>query len=175
MKLKIKVLKVNPSIITPEIIKKGDWVDLRCAETTKLKAPKALTLKRNKENDYRKVVFEYSIIPLGIAMELPKGFEAIVAPRSSIYTNFGIMCPNSIGVIDNSYSGNEDEWKFPAIALKETTIHEGERIAQFRIQLSQKASFIQKLKWLFSTGIEIKVVDNLNNNNRGGIGSTGKK
>ena len=74
-----------------------------------------------------------------------------------------------------SYNGDNDEWKFPAIAIRETTIEKGTRICQFRIQLSQKATFWQKLKWLFSSRVKLVEVDSLNNKSRGGFGSTGVK
>lgn len=156
MKLKIKIKTFGEQVL-PEVIDKGDWIDLRSNE---------------------EVLFEkgdYKLISLGVAMELPKGFEAIVVPRSSTPKNFGIMCANSFGVIDNSYSGDNDEWKFPAIAIRKTVLLMDERICQFRIQLSQKATFWQKLKWFFSNGIKIERVEKLNTINRGGIGSTGKK
>lgn len=162
----------------PTIIKKGEWIDLVAAETLRFKAPQAGTLKTRKvngeEEKYRNVSFDLQYIPLGIAMQLPNGFEAILAPRSSTPKGMGIMCANSFGVIDNSYSGNDDEWKFPAIAIRDTTITEGERFCQFRIQLSQKATVWQKIKWFFSNGIELVEVADLPNDNRGGFGSTGK-
>ncbi|MGN0145090.1 MAG: dUTP diphosphatase, partial [Clostridium sp.] len=139
--------------------------------------PQAGTLKKKQEQlqtlSYRNVTGEVTYLPLGIAMELPKGFEAIVLPRSSTPKKFGIVCANSMGVIDNSFCSDEDEWKFPAIAIRETTIEKGTRICQFRIQLSQKATFWQKLKWLFSSGVKLIQVDSLNNEARGGLGSTG--
>ena len=154
----------------PTIIKKGEWIDLVAAETLRFKAPQAGTLKTRKVNGEEDLQY----IPLGIAMKLPDGFEAILAPRSSTPKGMGIMCANSFGIIDNSYSGNEDEWKFPAIALRDTTITEGERFCQFRIQLSQKATLWQKIKWFFSNGIELVEVSDLPNESRGGFGSTGK-
>lgn len=157
MKLKIKVKTFGGQTL-PKIINKGEWIDLRANIDSS---------SHNKGDIF--------IIPLGVGMILPDGFEAIIAPRSSTPKNFGIMCANSFGVIDNSYSGNEDEWKFPAYVIEKKDIHTGDRICQFRIQLSQKATFWQKLKWLFSSGIEIEIVEKLNTINRGGIGSTGKK
>lgn len=154
MKIKIKVLTEG---CMPEIIEKGDWIDLKVAKNVKL------------ETNISKV----NLLPLGVAMKLPKGFEAIVASRSSTPSKLGIICANSLGIIDNSFMGNGDEWKFPAIAIKNTTIKKGTRICQFRIQLSQKATIWQKIKWLFSNKIELVEVDNLSDNNRGGIGSTG--
>lgn len=159
MKLKIKVKRYN-NVPLPKVIDNGDWVDLVSAEKLKI--------------DHKG---GYSMFSLGIAMQLPDGFEAILAPRSSTPKKFGIMVPNSFGIIDNSYCGNEDIWKMTAYCIRQggTTIEYGDRIAQFRIQLSQKATIWQKLKWLFSSGIEFVEVDNLNNPNRDGFGSTGHK
>lgn len=156
MKLKIKV-KIFGDQQFPEISEKGDYVDLRAAR------------------DYTLLVGQYKLLKLGVAMELPKGFEAHVIPRSSTFKNFGILMANSEGLIDWSYRGNNDEWGFPAYCVDERLIHKGDRICQFRIQLSQKATFWQKLKWFFSNGIELIKVDNLSTINRGGIGSTGKR
>ena len=108
-------------------------------------------------------------------MKLPEGYEAIIAPRSSSFKNYGIVQANSIGIIDNSYSGNSDEWMLPVISFKNITINKGDRVCQFRIQLSQKATIWQKIKWLLSSGIELEEVDDLNSNNRSGFGSTGIK
>lgn len=123
-------------------IKQGNWLDLRCAEDRELKAG------------------EFKLIPLGVAMQLPDGYEALVAPRSSTFKNYGILMANSLGIIDSSYCGETDEWKFPALAIKDTVIHKNDRIAQFRILFRQ-----QELK--------IKTVETLGNPNRGGFGSTG--
>ena len=156
MKLKIKV-KTFAGQVFPEIIDKGDWIDLKSNE------------------EYVADKEEYKLLKLGVAMKLPDGFEAIVAPRSSTFKTWGILLANSIGIIDNSYSGNNDEWRFPAWFTRKTIIHKGDRICQFRIQLSQKATVWQKIKWFLSNGIKIKRVEKLNAINRGGIGSTGKK
>jgi dUTP pyrophosphatase len=95
-------------------------------------------------------------------MELPKGIEANVVPRSSTYKNFGIIQTNSMAIIDPLYCGNDDMWYFPAIALKDTTINKNDRICQFRInKVMPKVKFIE--------------VNELENENRGGIGSTGKQ
>jgi dUTP pyrophosphatase len=171
MKLEIKVKNLK-DVILPEVIDKGEWIDLRTAEEVSLNAPTANILHRNKERSYRDVIFNTTTIPLGIAMKLPKGFEAILAPRSSTFSRYRIIQANNFGVIDNSYSGNNDEWLFPVIAFDETTILRGTRICQFRIQLSQKATFWQKIKWLLSSGIKIVEVDNLDTEDRGGFGST---
>lgn len=129
-----KIAKVN----------KGDLIDLRAAETVELKKG------------------EYRLIRLGVGMKLPEGYKANVYPRSSTYKNFGIILANSVGQIDNSYSGDEDEWRFPAIALRDTVIHKNDRICQFEIQKIQPE-------------IEFEEVEYLDENSRGGIGSTGIK
>ena len=121
----------------------GDWIDLRAAEDVRLKAG------------------EYARIPLGVAMELPKGYEALIAPRSSTFGKHGIMLANSIGIIDESYKGDDDEWNFLAYAVRDTIIIRGDRICQFRIIKHQPK-------------ICFEVVDRLGNKNRGGIGSTGR-
>lgn len=171
------LIKNLKNVKMPTVIKKGDWVDLVAAETVKLHAPQSGTLKsrinNGKEEKYRNVAFDLQYIPLGIAMKLPSGCEAIVAPRSSCPKGAGIICGNSFGIIDNTYCGNDDEWKFVAVALRDTTITEGERFCQFRIQLSQKATVWQKIKWLFTSGIKLKEVSALPSKvNRGGFGST---
>ena len=178
MKLKIKVFEITKGCM-PEIIEQGEWVDLKLAETTHLMPPQAGTLKKKQEQlqtlSYRNVTAEVTYLPLGVAMELPKGFEAHILSRSSTPKKLGIVEANSQGIVDYDYNAETDEWKFPAIAIRETTIEKGTRICQFRIQLSQKATFWQKLKWLFSNGIELVQVDGLNNEARSGFGSTGVK
>lgn len=179
MKLKIKVKRINKNIPLPEVIDKGDWIDLRAAETVTLNAPQANILKRHKvkgvEERHRDVEFDSRLIRLGVAVQLPKGFEAVALSRSSTYKNFGVILGNSEGVIDQPYCGDNDEWRFNAIAFRDTTINEGDRICQFRIQLSQKATMWQKIKWLLSSGVEIVEVDELGNPDREGIGITGIK
>ena len=123
---------------------KSDWIDLRSAEDVAMKAG------------------EFRLIPLGIAMELPAGYEAHVVPRSSTYKNFGIIQTNHMGVIDESYCGDHDQWFFPAYALRDTQIQKGDRICQFRIMEHQPV-------------IEFEEVDSLGHEDRGGIGSTGKR
>ena len=143
MKIKVKYLVED---LTPiEFIggKKSDWIDLRSAETVFIKKG------------------EYKMIGLGVAMELPDGYEAFVAPRSSTFKNYHILLANSIGIIDNSYKGDNDEWKFLAYAVEDTVIQKNDRICQFRILKSQG-------------DIEIEKVDTLGNEDRSGIGSTGK-
>jgi len=140
MDIRIKYLSDEVEKIAP--ISKGDWIDLRAAATIELKAG------------------EFRLIPLGIAMELPAGYEAHVAPRSSTFKNFGVIQTNSIGIIDNSYCGDNDQWFFPAFALRDTVIHLNDRICQFRIMETQPQ-------------INFITVDTLGNADRGGHGSTG--
>lgn len=168
--MKIKVKYHNPKCKF-NFIDKGEWIDLKAATTVEFVAPFANTLNNGRKA--RDVEFDYKMIPLGFAMELPKGFEAVVLPRSNTFKTWGLIQWNSEGVIDSSYSGNDDVWKFPAIAFKDVTVFEGDRICQFRIQLSQKASVWTKIKWLFTNKIEFVEVEDLCNNNRGGFGSTG--
>ena len=122
----------------------SDWIDLRAAED--------ITLKKG----------EFRLIPLGVAMKLPEGYEAHVVPRSSTYKNFGVLQANSMGVIDASYCGDNDQWYFPALAVRDTEIHVNDRICQFRIEKHQPT-------------IGFEEVDHLNGEDRGGIGSTGKR
>ena len=174
MKIKVKLFGESK---LPQIIDKGDWIDLRSnSEDFEVHAPQAgvqYTLPDGTKK--RDVNFHTGMIELGIAMKLPKGFEAIIVPRSSTFNSFGIMCRNSFGVIDNTYCGNRDQWKFPFIAMRDGVIQKGDRICQFRIQLSQKATPWQKIKWLFVKRIEFVQVANLDDNSRGGFGSTGAK
>ena len=178
MKLKIKVKRINKNLPLPEIIKKGDWIDLRSSETVTLKAPQWCPLRRSAEDKnitHRDIVFDSKLIRLGVAIQMPKGFEAPLLSRSCIFEKFGVILANGEGLIDNPYCGDNDEWRFGAIALRETTINEGDRICQFRIQLSQKATFWQKVKWFLCSGIKIVEVDHLDNPDREGIGSTGTR
>ena len=103
-------------------------------------------------------------------MEIPKGYEAILAPRSSTFRKYGLLQTNSIGVIDNSYCSEEDEWGMAVVATRRVTIPKGTRVAQFRIQLSQKATPWQKIKWLFCSAPKLQQVTELNNPKRGGFG-----
>lgn len=137
--IKVKMLA---DIEPPEAIEQGDWIDLRAAETILI------------------VKGEFKYIPLGVAMQLPEGYEAIVAPRSSLFKRRGIIMTNSIGIMDESYCGDNDEWKFPAYAIRDTLIPKGERICQFRIMKHQPE-------------IKFEIVDTLGNPDRGGHGSTG--
>lgn len=122
---------------------KSDWIDLRAA--------KEVTLAKG----------DFALIPLGVAMELPAGYEAHVVPRSSTFKNFGIIQTNHMGVIDESYCGNDDQWFMPVFAVRDTTIHVNDRICQFRIMEHQPV-------------IQFAETDILTGENRGGHGSTGK-
>lgn len=123
---------------------KSDWIDLRSAEDIELKAG------------------EFKLISLGVSMQLPKGYEAHIVPRSSTFKNFGIIQTNHQAVIDESYCGDNDIWRYPVYALKDTVIHKNDRICQFRIMKHQPT-------------IEFEEVDMLNNKDRNGFGSTGAK
>jgi dUTP pyrophosphatase len=175
--MKIKVLEKEPGCM-PEVIEKGDWIDLKTAENVYLLGPYAKMLHRHKKDEelqrLRDVIFDSTLIKLGVAMEIPKGCEAHLIVRSSSFKKWGILQSNSKGIIDYTYSSDKDEWKLPVIATRKVTIPKGTRIAQFRIQLSQKATWWQKLKWLFSSSIKLEKVDSLKNEERGGFGSTGE-
>lgn len=141
---KIKIKYFDDDLIRLEKIDKGDWIDLRSEETVSLKAG------------------QFKLISLGVAMELPEGYEAHMAPRSSTFKNFGIIETNGFGVIDYSYCGDNDKWFFPAYALRDTVIQKNDRICQFRI--------MEKMPT-----IQFEEVTELINEDRGGHGSTGKK
>lgn len=123
---------------------KSDWIDLRAAEEIEMKKG------------------EFKLIPLGVAMELPKGYEAHVVPRSSTFKNYGIIQTNHQGVIDGSYCGDNDQWFMPAFAVRDTVIHTNDRICQFRIMENQPKLTFEEVK-------------HLENADRGGHGSTGKQ
>ena len=143
----------------------GDWIDLKSAENLVFLSPRIVA---------NEIVIDNSLISLGISMKLPKYFEANIVPRSSTFMKKGLIQWNHFGVIDNSYSGDNDIWKFGAIALKTTTVNEGERICQFRIQPSMQSPWYIKLKWLFTSKVEFVEVDNLDSKDRGGFGSSDK-
>ena len=176
MKQKIYIKRFNKDVELPKIIAKGDWIDLRSAEEVTLKAPVTKTVSKDKPKE---VEFSTALIPLGVAMLLPDGMEANVVARSGTFKNYSILQTNAYGVIDGGefgYNGPKDEWKFPVVALKNITIPVNDRVCQFRIQLSQKATMWQKLKWLFTSGIEIIEVDDLpEKEDRGGFSTTGTK
>lgn len=122
---------------------KSDWIDLRAAEDVEMKAG------------------EFRLIPLGIAMQLPEGYEAHVVPRSSTFKNYGLIQTNHMGVIDETYCGPNDWWFVPMYAMRDTSVRAGDRIAQFRIMEHQPAI-------VFEEG-------ELTGDDRGGFGSTGVK
>lgn len=123
---------------------KSDWIDLRASEEVTLKAG------------------EFKLIPLGVAMELPQGYEAHIVPRSSTFKNYGIIQTNSCGIVDCTYCGDEDMWRMPVYATRDTVIGKNERICQFRIYENMPR-------------IEFEEVEVLGNKNRGGFGTTGVK
>lgn len=164
MKQKIYVKAVDSSHV-PALKPQGDWIDLLSGEDVDLEAPYV-------DGD-GKVVYDFKIFSLGVGMILPPGMEAHVLPRSSFFKKKGCILANSEGMIDQTYSGEDDIWRFQALAFRRTHIKSTDVIAQFKIVPSQKATPWQKLKWLFSNGVEIVPVNKLNDVNRGGIGSTG--
>ena len=178
MKAKIKI-KVLTEGCEPKIIENGEWIDLKAAKDMIIPAAQSSILKKKviegKEVKFRDVSMNTTYIPLGVAMKLPDGYEAIVASRSSGPKKLCLFIPNGIGIIDNNYSGNTDEWVYVSSSMKKATIHKGDRVCQFRIQLSQKATLWQRIKWLFTNGVELEFVDDLGDNARGGLGSTGVK
>lgn len=141
--LNIKIKYFDKDIEKIRKISKGDWIDLRAAEDVNLK-----------QGDFK-------LISLGVGMILPSCYEAHVVPRSSTFKNFGIISTNHMGIIDCSYSGDNDCWFFPAYALRDTKIRKNDRICQFRIVETMPK-------------VEIQEVEKLNDTNRGGHGSTGK-
>ena len=122
---------------------KSDWIDLRAAERVEFKKG------------------DWKLINLGVSMRLPEGYEAHVSPRSSTYRTWGLVQTNSVGVIDNSYSGPDDVWMVPMLATRDTVVEINDRICQFRIMKNQPA-------------IEFVETEMLSGSGRGGFGSTGK-
>lgn len=171
--MKIKVLEKTAGCFPVEF-EIGEYYDLSTAEEIKLRAPQAhkMHIRKGESGELRTrdVDFHSELIKLGVAMEIPAGYEAVLVPRSSTFKKYGILQANSEGIIDNSYSGDNDEWLMPVIASRKATIPKGTRIAQFRIQLSQKATRWQKIKWLFSSQPKLIKVSALNNPDRKGIG-----
>lgn len=142
--MNIKIKYHNKDIEKMTQIPNGDWIDLRAAETVAMKAG------------------EFKLISLGVSMKLPDGYEAHVVPRSSTFKKWGVLQTNSMGVIDNSYCGENDIWHFPALAMRDTFIEEGDRICQFRI--------VKKME-----PVEFVEVEHMDDADRGGFGSTGTK
>ena len=144
MNKEIKIKYFNDKIEKLQYIDgKSDWIDLRCADDIDLKEG------------------EFKLIPLGVAMEIPEGYEAHVVPRSSTFKNFGIIQANSMGIIDHSYCGDNDQWFMPVIAMRDTHISFNDRICQFRIMENQPQ-------------ITFTECEHLESADRGGFGSTGK-
>ena len=137
--MEIKIKYFDKDIDKIEKIEKGDWIDLRAAETVEL----------NKD--------EFKLIKLGVGMILPEGYEAHIVPRSSTFKNFGIIQTNHCGIVDQSYCGDNDQWMFPAYALRDTTINKNDRICQFRIVEKQPE-------------IQFVEVEHLSDTDRGGFG-----
>lgn len=142
--MRIKIKYHNKNIEKIADIPNGDWLDLRAAETVTMKAG------------------DFKLISLGVSMKLPEGYEAHVVPRSSTFKKWGVLQTNSMGVIDNSYCGENDIWRFPALAMRDTVIEEGDRICQFRI--------VKKME-----PVEFVEVEHMDDADRGGFGSTGTK
>ena len=141
----IKIKYLNEDITRLEYIDgKSDWIDLRAAEEVELKAG------------------EFKLIHLGVAMQLPEGYEAHIVPRSSTFKKWGIIQTNHCGIVDNSYCGPNDWWRMPVFALRDTKIEVNDRICQFRIQKNQPTLVFNE-------------VEEMEANNRGGFGSTGTK
>lgn len=140
--MEIKVKYHDEEIKHLEKFDKGDWIDLRAAEHLKMKAG------------------DFKLISLGISVKLPDGYEANIVPRSSTFKKWGILQTNSIGVIDNSYCGENDIWRFPALAMRDTVIEKGDRICQFRI--------VKKMEQVTFTEVE-----HMDDADRGGFGSSG--
>lgn len=137
-------IKYHNDIRPLEILDNGDWIDLRAAEDVNLE-----------KGDFR-------LISLGVSMKLPEGYEAHIVPRSSTFKHWGIIQANHMGVIDNSYCGDNDIWKFPAIATRDVVIYKNDRICQFRIMKKQPC-------------VRFDTVEHLNGPDRGGFGSSGRK
>lgn len=143
MELPLKIKYFDKNIEKLKKTEKGDWIDLRSAID--------ISLKKG----------DFALIPLGVGMVLPDGYEAHIVPRSSTFKNWKIIQTNSVGIIDNSYSGENDQWMMPVYAVEDTKIKKNDRICQFRI--------LEKMPVL-----EIQEVEHLNDVSRGGFGSTGK-
>jgi len=153
-----------------EKIEKGDWIDLRVDSIKEWESNRCILTGKDKEKLASLPMLESVVkyekgdvikFGLGVAMELPENYEAIVLPRSSTFTHWGLVQTNSSGVIDNSYNGNNDEWQIEFIAMKDGEINRFDRVCQFRIQKNQP-------------NIKLNEVDKLENKDRGGYGTTGK-
>lgn len=142
--MEIKIKYFDPELTRLQKFKIGDWIDLRAADTVCMNEG------------------AFYMIPLGVAMKLPEGYEAHIAPRSSTFKNFGIIQVNGVGIVDESYCGEDDQWRLPALAMRQTVIHKNDRICQFRIVKKQpEFDFVE--------------VEHMEDANRGGFGSTGTR
>lgn len=163
MKIKIKLYEGG---YVPIRTQKGDWFDIPMPKDGKIEAPFANILTKNRT--VRNVQINNQLTELGFAIELPKGYEAYLLPRSSTYKNFHVDLANTMPVIDNSYHGDDDQWKANIKAYDKAEWKAGDCLFQMRIQLCQYATTWQKIKWLFWNGnIQFVVVDHLNKSNRG--------
>lgn len=142
--LNIDIVYHNPNMPKLEKVDNGDWIDLRASVGGVFKKG------------------DFALIDLGVSMRLPEGYEAHIAPRSSTFKRWGIFQTNSVGVIDNAFSGTNDVWKMPCLFTRDTVIEPNDRICQFRI--------IKKME-----PVSFTEVAELNNTNRGGFGSSGRK
>lgn len=142
--LNIDIVYHNPNMPKLEKVDNGDWIDLR--------ASVGGTFKKG----------DFALIDLGVSMRLPEGYEAHIAPRSSTFKHWGIIQCNSVGVVDNSFSGTNDVWKMPCFFTRDTVIEPNDRICQFRI--------VKKME-----PVSFTEVTELDNTDRGGFGSSGRK
>ena len=151
---KIKIKYFTDKIEPLDYIEgKSDWIDMRASEVVTLKAG------------------EFALIPLGVAMELPKGYEAHLVPRSSTFKNWGIIQTNSVGIVDGSYCGDNDMWRMPVYATRDTVVHVNDRICQFRIQVNDRIAQFRIVE--NQPEIVFEKVEHLTGKDRGGFGSTG--
>ena len=142
--LNIDIVYHNPNMPKHEKVDNGDWIDLRASVGGAFKKG------------------DFALIDLGVSMRLPEGYEAHIAPRSSTFKHWGIIQCNSVGVVDNSFSGTNDVWKMPCFFTRDTVIEPNDRICQFRI--------IKKME-----PVSFTEVTELDNTDRGGFGSSGRK
>ena len=121
---------------------KSDWIDLRSAEDVEMK-----------KGDFR-------MIRLGVSVQLPKGYEMLIAARSSTFRNYGLIQTNAVRIVDESYCADEDELMWPCLATRDTQIRVNDRLGQFRILEHQPTIIFEE-------------TEHLDNASRGGFGSTG--
>ena len=140
--MQIKI-KYHNDVERIDILAQGDWLDLRAAERVEFKAG------------------EHKLISLGVSVQLPQGYEAHVTPRSSTFKHWGLLQPNSPGIIDESYCGEADIWFWSAYATRDTVVEKNDRICQFRLVAKMPRP-------------QLLEVEHLDGASRGGHGSTGK-